>query len=144
MSPKGVKSNARSGAGSGRGSSGVQGQTATYTPVGLPSGNLNRRISIMQHIDIPDAGSGDDRSWKLFATCWASMKPQPGHEIFHTEQVEEQLAYVIRIRYRKGIDPSMRVYYKNRIMEIRSVMDVMEEHKEIQLLCQELQAQGVE
>ena len=41
------------------------------------------------------------------------------------------------MRFRKGIDAKMRVLYDRRLFEVRAVVDVDEQHKEICLVCEE-------
>ncbi|MFD0768868.1 phage head closure protein [Bacillus sp. CGMCC 1.60114] len=79
--------------------------------------------------------------WKEFATVWA--KPQtPFGSGFRSETFQGNAEFVIKlinftIRYREGITSAMRVRYKGRLFEIKSAIDIDEQHKEICLICEE-------
>lgn len=44
----------------------------------------------------------------------------------------------IRIRYGTNVDNTMRVKYGNRHLEITSIIDSKESHRELQLICKEV------
>lgn len=72
------------------------------------------------------------------AEVWASVEPLSGREYFLARQVNAEATVRVRIRYRAGITPRMRVKYGSRSLEIVSVIDPGERHEELHLMCKEL------
>ena len=78
--------------------------------------------------------------WKNVATVRASVEPLQGREYFSGPfQIGENIVR-IRIRYLEGITRKMRIRYGNRLFDIYSVIDSMESHRELQLMCKEGEA----
>lgn len=78
--------------------------------------------------------------WKNVATVRASVEPLQGREYFSGPfQIGENIVR-IRIRYLEGITRKMRIRYGNRLFDIYSVIDGMESHRELQLMCKEGEA----
>ena len=80
--------------------------------------------------------------WKHIATVRASVEPLQGREYFSGPfQMSENITR-IRIRYIEGITNKMRIKYGKRLFDIYSVIDSMESHRELQLICKEGEAYG--
>jgi len=78
--------------------------------------------------------------WKHIATVRASVEPLQGREYFSGPfQMGENIVRV-RIRYIEGVTRKMRIRYGNRVFDIYSVIDSMESHRELQLMCKEGEA----
>jgi len=102
-------------------------------------GDLRHRITIQQPIEIRnEVGEVIQSAWQDFTTVWAAIEPLRGREYFDAQQINAEVTSRIRIRYRPGIKPKMRVVYGERIFDIQSVIDVEERHKEIHLMCKEV------
>ncbi len=106
----------------------------------IKSGKMNKRISIEE----PATGSPAKNAygeknivWEEFAEVWAEIMPLVGREYWAQQQVQSEVTVKIRIRYLAGILPTMRVVHGERILAIKSVIDVNERHKEIILMCLE-------
>lgn len=120
------------------------GGSGSPNPMGnmISAGKLNRRVVLLNPVDTT-VGTKTTRSWVPWKTLWANVRPMTAHEIYVYQQLDEQLSYTITVRYKIGITPMMRVQYKNRVFEVRSVIDPEECHEQIVMMCQELQAVGV-
>lgn len=80
--------------------------------------------------------------WKNVTTVRASVEPLQGREYFSGPfQMGENIIRV-RIRYLEGITNKMRIKYGKRLFDIYSVIDSMESHRELQLMCKEGEAYG--
>ena len=88
--------------------------------------------------------------WLDAFAAWAAIEPMMGREYFAAAQIQSDATVRIRIRYRTGVTPKMRVrhvaergsptlfeYY-----EIESVISPREEGRELVLMCRKLDAQG--
>lgn len=78
--------------------------------------------------------------WRNVATVRASVEPLQGREYFSGPFQMGENIIRIRIRYLEGITNKMRVKYGNRLLAIYSVIDSMEAHRELQLMCKEGEA----
>jgi SPP1 family predicted phage head-tail adaptor len=96
-------------------------------------GELRHRITFqLQDLD------SEDEDWKDIATTWANINPISGKEYYSAETINSDLTHKIRLRYRKGITPDMRVIYNDRIFYIISVINEYEKNTMLQLMCREL------
>lgn len=101
-------------------------------------GDLRHRITIQMAVESSNTFGEVEKTWQDVATVWASIEPLRGREYFDSQQINAEVTTRIRIRYRPGIKPKMRVVYGERIFDIQSVIDVEECHKEIHLMCKEV------
>lgn len=99
----------------------------------MDPGKLNKRITFqLQDLD------SEDEDWKDIATTWANINPISGKEYYSAETINSDLTHKIRLRYRKGITPDMRILYNGRIFYIISVINEYEKNTMLQLMCREL------
>lgn len=102
-------------------------------------GILRHRITIQEERDGGKNRFNEQiKTWEDIATVWASIEPISGREYWAGQQVQSEITHRIRIRYRPGIKPAMRVLYQNRLFEIESVIDYQERHEFLQLMCKEV------
>ncbi|WP_242302067.1 phage head closure protein [Bacillus cereus group sp. BfR-BA-01423] len=109
----------------------------------LNSADLNKRIVIEHKTSETKDEEGNvvPAEWNEFAKPWA--KPEtPFGSGFRSEVFQGNAEFVIKlinfkIRYQEGINSAMRVRYQNKLFEIKSAIDVDEQHKEICLICEE-------
>lgn len=106
----------------------------------INAGKLNKRITIQE----PTSGSPARNAyneknvvWADFAELWAEIIPLIGREFWAQQQVQSEVTIKVRIRYKSGVLPTMRVVYGARTLYIKSVIDVDEAHKEMVLMCSE-------
>jgi SPP1 family predicted phage head-tail adaptor len=78
--------------------------------------------------------------WVDHLTTKAYVKPTSGNERFFAMRTEANITHRIYIRYRAGILPNMRVNYDGRLMEIKSVIDIDERKKWLEIGAVEGQA----
>jgi len=90
----------------------------------LNAGTLDRRIVIEQRTDTRD-GSGDPvAAWTVLATVWAAHEPLTGKEQFEAHQVNAERPSKFVIRYRAGVDESMRVNWDGDLYDITSIVEI--------------------
>lgn len=100
-------------------------------------GQLRRRITIQQPVEVTDQYGTPAIQWQEFATVWAAVEPIRGREYILLKNTNSELTVRIRIRYLPGVTNAMRVVYDDRVFNIESVIDVDERHKEMHLMCAE-------
>jgi SPP1 family predicted phage head-tail adaptor len=103
----------------------------------MNSGRMRHRITIQQSTQTQDSYGEPIDSWAEYATVWASVEPVQGRELWAQQQVQSEITIRIRIRYLSGVTSAMRVLFGSRVLSIEHVIDVKEQHKEMQLMCSE-------
>lgn len=101
-------------------------------------GNLRHRITIQQISSTQDDYGQPIDEWTDIATVWASIEPITGREFFAADTINSEISHRIRMRYKPGILPSMRVKFKTRYFDIQSVINYNELNTDLQLMCKEL------
>lgn len=100
-------------------------------------GEMRHRISLQDKTITKQEGIAKE-SWTTGAAVWASIADISGKEFFQAAAVQSEVTTRIRIRFRAGITPAMRVLYGSRVFAILSVIDKDERHREIELMCKEV------
>lgn len=103
--------------------------------------DYRHRVTLQQRVTALDDGLPVEQ-WQDWATVWAAVEPIRGREYFAAAAVEAEGTVRIRIRYRAGVTPDMRVVYGQRVFWVQSVIDVGGRHREAQLMCREVTAGG--
>lgn len=104
-------------------------------------GRMNRRITIQYQAGLDeDEEANTEPRWEEFATVWAAISPLRGREYFAAAAVNAETTVRFRIRYRSGVSPAMRVLYNGKKYDIKSVIDVDEGRRQMELMCVEVQA----
>lgn len=99
---------------------------------------FRHRVTIQELREGQDEAGQPFQEWQDVATVWASVEPLRGTEYWAAAQVQAERTVRIRIRYRPGIRPDMRVLYTGRVFNIQSIIDPEERHRELQLMCREV------
>ena len=101
-------------------------------------GRLNKRVTIQERTTTENEYGEPISTWVDVASdIAAAVEPLQGRELFAAQQVQSEVTIRVRIRYRAGIKAAMRVLYGVRVLDIQSVIDPLEKHAELQLLCAE-------
>ena len=96
------------------------------------------RITIQEFIEeVDEYGTPIGSGWQDVMTVWASVEPIRGREYIEVQNTQAELTTRIRMRYRPGITPAMRVLYQGRVFDIQSVIDINEQHTHLELMCVE-------
>jgi SPP1 family predicted phage head-tail adaptor len=106
----------------------------------LEAGKLNKRVVVQQSITGSPAVNSfgePNISWEDLATVWGAVEPLRGNEFWAQQQIQSEIVVRIRIRYRSDVLAGMRVYYNSKYYPIMSIIDPLELHKELQLMCSE-------
>jgi SPP1 family predicted phage head-tail adaptor len=93
------------------------------------AGEMRRRITIQQRVTSPDEFGGAAVAWVDFAYCWAYYEPLHGSELYAAQQVYPETDTRFSIRYRSGLDPSMRIVDQNGVQfDVTGIVDVDQRH----------------
>ncbi|MMZ64143.1 Phage head-tail joining protein [compost metagenome] len=77
--------------------------------------------------------------WVPVAETWADVYPLRGRELFAAQQASAEVTSRITIRYRTGIDRTMKVVYDGTEFEILYIIHTDYAKRELQLMCKERQ-----
>lgn len=106
----------------------------------MQAGKLRHQVTLQSNTPTRNNGGELVESWSTWATVWASVEPLDGREYFNAQQVTSEVTTRIRMRYRDGVTPQLRVAWRNRIYQVHAVIRVEERDREIHLMCSEVQS----
>lgn len=102
---------------------------------------LNKRISILKPPgpdDVDEVGQPLDEFIPI-AETWGAIEPLSGRELFSAMKVNAEVTTRIIIRYREGIDRTMKAVYNGTEFEFLYVIHTDFAKKELQIMCKEWQ-----
>lgn len=107
----------------------------------MQTGRLRERITIQTENVTRDASGQELKTWDDVATVWANVTPGASSERFLASagQRVAEVTHTVRLRYRAGITPKMRLAWETRVLEILSVVDPDGRLRTTILLCKEEQ-----
>lgn len=104
----------------------------------MKSGELKQRITIQQPTYTKNAIGEKIATWATWATVWAAVEPAVGNQYYAAKQADSQVTGKIRIRYIRGLQPTMRILYGDRVMNIVSIVIPKEAKREIVIYYSEV------
>lgn len=100
------------------------------------AGALRERVTIEQQVKADDEGGGYSISWTSHSTLWARVESPNGREALIGSQLSAAVSHVVTIRQRDDVRAEMRVMWRGRALNIRSVLpDGRREF--LRLICEE-------
>lgn len=100
-------------------------------------GKLNKRITFCKLMDRKDELGQNKKQLENVATVWASFYPLRGMEFYEAKKIESKVTHKCYVRFREGIDSNCYIKYKGKVYAIESAIDVLEEHKMLEIMCAE-------
>lgn len=100
-------------------------------------GKLRHRITLQTLSEVPNADYGIERTYTDVKALWALIDPLKGTVYFDTKQIEEGITHRIYIRNYPELTTEHWILHETRRFRIRSVRDIMERDRYIELLCEE-------
>ena len=102
--------------------------------------SLRHRIAIEAESRTDDGGGGSSNPWAapvLVARVWAAIEPLRGTERLRAQQLDDTVTHKILLRYRADIRAEHRVTFRGRVFNIRSIVNLEERNRWLELLCEE-------
>lgn len=101
-------------------------------------GTLDKRVQLLKYEDVKNAGSSITHKMLVPAfsnRIWARIEPTRG--LLYYEQYKNKTEDLIKItiRYRKDINDSMFIKYKDVLYAIKTIIDPYEAHVKLELMC---------
>lgn len=100
-------------------------------------GAMRHRVTIERPVRTPDEAGGANISWDAVATVWAEIQPKNGREVFESDQLGGRVTHDIRMRFRTGVTPKMRIFHDGRVFDIRLVANIGERGEWLICSCEE-------
>lgn len=89
----------------------------------MRAGDLRHRITLQRPEYTQDDITGEMiPSWVEVAKIWASVEPVSVNQFVSAATNQSKVSARIVIRYRKGIDPTMRILHRDKIYNIEGVL----------------------
>lgn len=101
----------------------------------VEAGKLAHRVQLLRLTSTRDRAGGVVQTWTQFAEVWAEVVPFTGRELIAAEALEAETDTRVRIRYRPDVDSGVRVRWRGREMEARSVINVGGVDVMLEILC---------
>jgi SPP1 family predicted phage head-tail adaptor len=102
------------------------------------TGEFRTPIGLYKDIHPVDATSLEtSTSFALLGTDWAAVEWESGRLFEAAKKQNSEIQGVIRIRYRRDINSFWRIKMGRRWIQIISVSDYKEQHRELWLNCKE-------
>jgi len=109
----------------------------------INAGELRRRITIQYPAKTRGNDGSETVTWTDLATVWAKIGATSGpgqsstNEYFKADQIIADAKTEIMIRYRPGINPTMRIKYGNRYFSILGMVNAEESNVALVFACRE-------
>ncbi len=103
----------------------------------MKAGQLRHRIVIEQPTQTKNAIDEVVLTWSTFCTVWAAIEPAIGQSYYAANQLESKVDGRVRIRYRDDLEPTMRIKFGDRILNIVSIVHPQENRRELHLMYTE-------
>ncbi|MCD3211111.1 phage head closure protein [Clostridium botulinum C/D] len=99
-------------------------------------GILNKKVSLLTFLE--EKNEVEDTVLKLKEIknkVYARIEPLRGKEYLENKKTEAEQIYKVTIRYRKGINTDMFIKYKDKLLNINTVINPYEANERLEIMC---------
>lgn len=104
----------------------------------MRAGKLRQRVELQDRTVTQGSYGEAQVTYSTLDTVWAAVEPLQGREFIEGQQLQAEVTTRIRIRYRDGIAPEMRVVHGTHTYDIVSVIEPATARRELHLMCSEV------
>lgn len=97
------------------------------------AGELNQRVTFLKRQPLVKSGITKEE-WAPAFTCWAKVEPFTGREYWSAAAVNREAELRVTIRYRKGVDETLRLRVGEKVFDIKSVLNPKMKNVKLELL----------
>jgi SPP1 family predicted phage head-tail adaptor len=104
------------------------------------AGQLRHKVRLETPAYTDDGQGGRTRAatpWTSLGYSWAAVEPLTSKDQFFAQHLQNRVSHRVTIRYRDDVTAECRVVFRSRTLTIRSLRNIDERDKEIELLCEE-------
>ena len=106
------------------------------------SGILRHRITIQRRVgEINQSGFTTD-TWEDVCTVWAGAANLHGREFFAAKAVQAEQTVKFTIRYRNGLDTSMRIVFDGKPYNITAIDNIQYRNQYLEIKALEVDTSG--
>jgi len=84
----------------------------------MKAGNLRHLVSFEKYVETFNEYGEPVKTYQEFMKGWAEIRPLLGQEQFNEKEYHTLQTHRIQVRYRPGLEQTMRIVYKNRKFEL--------------------------
>ena len=88
----------------------------------IGAGDLRHRVLIQQQVTTRDDDGVSHTTWVDVATVWAAVEPLSAREFIQSGQTQAAVTARITIRYRAGLQASMRILHRGQVFNIAGLL----------------------
>ena len=103
----------------------------------MRAGQLRHRITFQQITVANDTFSKSVPTWTDQVTTRAAIWPMRGTERIESMKLDNELTHKVRIRYRQGITPKMRIKFGTRYFNVRYILNPDERNIYLEMMATE-------
>ena len=103
----------------------------------IRGGEHNKRVRIERITETRDPSGEPIETWTTWKVRWAKIAPLTGSERYLAHQTQPELQYKVEMRYVDGMMARDRLNYRGLLLDPISIMDRIEGHREMILMCKE-------
>ncbi len=103
----------------------------------MRAGDMRKRLTFQKKVETRNDFNEAVISYVDHVTVWGSVTPNAGRKVYEALQANSEISGEIRIRYRSDIEPTMRIKFGSRYLEIVSLVNVQERNRELLIYYQE-------
>jgi len=89
----------------------------------MRAGNLRHKITFQQLTVANDTWGHSNETWTDEVTTFAAIWPLRGTERLEAAKLDNEVSHKIRIRYKKGLHPKMRIKFGTRYFNVLSIIN---------------------
>lgn len=104
----------------------------------INAGDLNKRIQIYNKATTQNEYGAISDTWELISNTFANIKPLGGRELYNAKQLHEDATFNITVRYKSGLNTTMRFKFHDRHFDILNIINVDEKNECQVCLCKEV------
>ena len=97
----------------------------------------NILVTIERQSTSQDTAGQQLDSWAEVGKEWVSIKPVTGREYFNASGERSEVTHRIRMVYGRTVAPRDRIVYGSRTFDIKSVLNLDERNRELELMVSE-------
>nr|KEH88880.1 putative phage head-tail adaptor [Clostridium novyi A str. GD211209] len=100
-------------------------------------GRLNKRITFLQYKDVENEVNDIEHKLQEIKTVWAEINPVRGREYLENKKLQAELTYKVTIRYTNQINTDMIIRFKNKLLNIKDIINPYESNRWLEIMCVE-------
>ena len=95
------------------------------------------RVEIQEATQTRGTSGGVVLTWATKKVKWMHVVPLSGNELIRMQQLQSEVTHKCRARYDSSMNTAQRIKIGERIIEIKSVINVNSRNRWMELLCKE-------